>query len=181
MGMNVLSLLGCTDASILRMLLMVTRYWSYRSTNWSSSSPTSYMRTPSLSVTSETSSSHDSPQIDNCCYFQIRRCPKREMNEYNLQQPPSSPFPQVPCCAWHSSPSSRAGKAFSPSQGQRHLQWFCGKHGPHLLEKKLLGFWSEESNHCDNCSKPRFCYYIGQNANKRTPDDVIQYDPTTKC
>lgn len=62
-----LSLLGCTEASMFLMLLTVTRYWSYRSTYWSSSSPISYSRTPSLSVTSETSSSPASPQMDSCC------------------------------------------------------------------------------------------------------------------
>jgi hypothetical protein len=41
LGKDIRSLLGWTEASMLRMLLMVTRYWSYLSTNWSSSSPIS--------------------------------------------------------------------------------------------------------------------------------------------
>lgn len=40
-GSDSRSLLGWTEASMLRIDLMVTRYWSYRSTNWSSSSPIS--------------------------------------------------------------------------------------------------------------------------------------------
>ena len=94
-GLDVANLFECKTVLIVVVFYFhvssLIRCWGRRGEGLpmklSSNSPTSKMRTPSLSVTSETSSSHSSPHTESCLATSFRSQETCHINEYHMLQP----------------------------------------------------------------------------------------------